>query len=90
MPDDRLCARLLSSNASVLSDTAMKNLTAGLKNGEQQSEINQGECPLSQIYAGPARLKQFLCTMTGLSLGVAKALALQFPWVNYMDPIDEK
>ena len=62
-----------------LPDATVGNLTASLKNGEPQNEINQGEGPFSQIYAEPARPKQFRCAMTGLSMGVAKALALQFP-----------
>jgi len=27
-------------------------------------------------------MKQFLSAMTGISMGIAKALALQFPWAN--------
>ena len=64
------------------------NLTTGLKSGEPQNEVKQGEDFFAKIYAEPARLKQFLCAMTGLSIGVAKALALQFPWVNYKSFVD--
>ena len=64
------------------------NLTTGLKSGEPQNEVKQGEDFFAKIYAEPARLKQFLCAMTGLSMGVAKALALQFPWANYKSFVD--
>ena len=64
------------------------NLTTGLKSGEPQNEVKQGEDFFAKIYAKPARLKQFLCAMTGLSMGVAKALALQFPWANYKSFVD--
>jgi hypothetical protein len=64
------------------------NLTTGLKSGEPQNEVKQGEDFFAKIYADPARLKQFLCAMTGLSMGVAKALALQFPWANYKSFVD--
>ena len=64
------------------------NLTTGLKSGELQNEAKHGEDFFAKIYAEPARLKQFLCAMTGLSMGVAKALALQFPWANYKSFVD--
>ena len=64
------------------------NLTTGLKSGEPQNEVKQGEDFFAKIYAESARLKQFLCAMTGLSMGVAKALALQFPWANYKSFVD--
>ena len=54
------------------------NLTTGLKTGEPQNEVRRGEDFFAAIYADPARLKQFLCAMTGLSMGIAKALALKF------------
>jgi len=64
------------------------NLTTGLKSGEPQNEVKQGEDFFAKIYAEPTRLKQFLCAMTGLSMGAAKALALQFPWANYKSFVD--
>jgi hypothetical protein len=64
------------------------NLTTGLKTGEPQNEVKQGEDFFAVIYADPARLKQFLSAMTGLSMGIAKALALQFPWANYESFVD--
>ncbi len=64
------------------------NLTTGLKTGEPQNEAERGEDVFAAIYADPARLKQFLSAMTGLSMGIAKALALQFPWANYKSFVD--
>jgi hypothetical protein len=61
------------------------NLTTGLKTGEPQNEARLGEDIFGTIYGEPARLKQFLSAMTGISMGVAKALAVQFPWANYND-----
>ena len=60
------------------------NLTTGLKTGEPQNE----QSGFAKLYADPARLKQFLSAMTGISMGVAKALALKFPWANYKSFVD--
>jgi hypothetical protein len=35
------------------------------------------------LYADPAKLKGFLQSMTGLSMGASKAIAQQFPWDEY-------
>src|SRR6516165_8430365 len=64
------------------------NLTTGLKTGEVQSEAKPGEDVFAELYADPARLKQFLSAMTGISMCVAKALALKFPWANYKSFVD--
>jgi len=64
------------------------NLTAGLKTGEPQNEAKRGENFFATLYADPARLKQFLSAMTGISMGIAKALALKFPWANYKSFVD--
>ena len=41
------------------------------------------------LYSGsPLRLKQFLASMTGISLGAAKAIAAKFPWKQYKTFID--
>src|SRR5260221_3885031 len=64
------------------------NLTTVPKTGEPQNEVRRGEDFFAAIYADPARLKQFLCAMTGLSMGIAKALALKFPWPNYKNFVD--
>ena len=64
------------------------NLTTGLKTGEAQNEAKRGEDVFAKLYADPARLKQFLSAMTGISLGAAKALAWKFPWGNYQSFVD--
>jgi O-methyltransferase/methyltransferase family protein len=64
------------------------DLTTALKTGEPQNEAKQGEDFFAALYADPARLKQFLSAMTGLSMGIAKALARQFPWANYKSFVD--
>ena len=46
------------------------NLTEGLRTGQLQNEAKAGEMPFFEaLYADPARLKQFLGAMTGLSRG---------------------
>jgi hypothetical protein len=64
------------------------DLTTGLKTGEPQNEAKGGEDFFAKLYADPARLKQFLSAMTGISMDVAKALALKFPWANYKSFLD--
>src|SRR5262249_12710572 len=64
------------------------NLTTALKTGELQNEAKRGEDVFGALYADPARLKQFLSAMTGISMGIAKALALKFPWANYKSFVD--
>ena len=57
------------------------NLTEGLRTGQLQNEAKTGEMPFFQaLYADPARLKEFLGAMTGLSHGANVAIATQFPW----------
>jgi hypothetical protein len=64
------------------------NLTAGLKTGKPQNEIAGGEDLFAALYADPARLKQFLSAMTGLSAGAGRAAATKFPWKDYKTFID--
>ena len=40
------------------------------------------------LYADPARLKQFLEAMTGISRGANMAIARQFPWATYQTFVD--
>jgi precorrin-6B methylase 2 len=57
------------------------NLTEGLRTGQLQNEAKAGEMPFFEaLYADPARLKEFLGAMTGLSHGANLAIARQFPW----------
>jgi hypothetical protein len=60
------------------------SLTEGLKTGKPQNEAGRGQGDLfDELYRDPQRLKLFLKSMTGLSLGTARAMAARFPWANY-------
>jgi len=63
-------------------------LTAALMTGKPQNEASRGEDLFAELYSDPARLKQFLSGMTGISMGAAKALAATFPWENYETFVD--
>jgi hypothetical protein len=64
------------------------DLTTALKSGEPQNESKQARDTFAELYADPARLKQFLSAMTGISMGAARALAQQFPWQSFKSFID--
>jgi hypothetical protein len=64
------------------------DLTEGLKTGEPQNEAKRGGDLFETLYSDPERLEQFLSAMTGLSLGVAHALAERFPWSKYPSFVD--
>ena len=64
------------------------DLTTALKSGEPQNEIKQARDMFAELYSDPARLKQFLSAMTGISLAAARALAQQFPWASFKNFID--
>jgi precorrin-6B methylase 2 len=65
------------------------NLTEGLRTGQPQNEIKSGGAGLFEaLYADPARLRQFLSAMTGLSRGANMTIARAFPWKNYKTFID--
>ena len=60
------------------------NLTEALRTGQPQNEIKSGQPGLFEnLYTDPARLKQFLAAMTGLSRGANQAIARAFPWSDY-------
>ena len=60
------------------------HLTEALRSGKPQNEVKMGGDPFFQtLYADPARLKEFLTAMTGISHGANLAIARQFPWKNY-------
>jgi hypothetical protein len=60
------------------------NLTEALRTGQPQNEVKTGGPGLFEtLYADPARLKQFLAAMTGLSHGANLAIARSFPWKDY-------
>jgi hypothetical protein len=60
------------------------HLTEALRTGRPQNEARDGSMSLFEaLYAEPARLKEFLRAMTGLSRGANQAIARQFPWSSY-------
>ena len=65
------------------------SLTDALKSGQPQNEASRGQGDLfDELYRDPERLKLFLKSMTGLSLGTSRAIARKFPWKNYKTFID--
>src|SRR5437763_1468644 len=40
------------------------------------------------LYSDPARLRQFLAGMSGISMGAAVSIAQKFPWNNYKTFVD--
>jgi O-methyltransferase/methyltransferase family protein/PilZ domain-containing protein len=60
------------------------HLTEALRTGLPQNEAKGGGASLfATLYADPARLKQFLAAMTGLSHGSNLAVARKFPFDRY-------
>jgi hypothetical protein len=60
------------------------SLTEALRTGELQNEAKGGGVPFFQeLYADPARLKQFAAAMTGVSHGASLEIAARFPWADY-------
>jgi precorrin-6B methylase 2 len=65
------------------------NLTEALRTGELQNEAKGGGVPFfEELYADPARLKQFAAAMTGISHGASIQIAAQFPWSDYKSFVD--
>ena len=65
------------------------NLTEGLRTGLPQSELKGGGAPVFQsIYADPARLREFLKAMSGVSRRANIAIAAKFPWSKYKTVVD--
>jgi precorrin-6B methylase 2 len=63
-------------------------LTEGLRSGTPQNEVREGGSFFGTLYSDPARLRQFLAGMTGLSFGAATAIAEKFPWKQYKTFVD--
>ncbi len=59
------------------------NLTTAVRTGEPQNESKGGHDPFAAIYADPARLREFLRAMSGVSRGANMTIARQFPWAQY-------
>jgi len=65
------------------------HLTTALRTGLPQNEVKDGSPnPFEAIYAEPARLKEFLKAMTGISHGANLAIARGFPWSKYKTAVD--
>jgi hypothetical protein len=64
------------------------NLTEALETGRPQNEIKAGGDVFATIYAEPERLSGFLRGMSGISAGVAQALAAKFDWSKYASAMD--
>jgi precorrin-6B methylase 2 len=63
-------------------------LTEGLRDGQPQNEVKTGGDFYEVLYADPARLREFLRAMTGISAGAAQAIAGSFAWERYQTVID--
>lgn len=65
------------------------HLTEGLRTGQPQNELKGGGPGLFEtLYADPARLKEFLAAMTGISHGANMTIARAFPWRDYRTFVD--
>jgi 2-polyprenyl-3-methyl-5-hydroxy-6-metoxy-1,4-benzoquinol methylase len=60
------------------------HLTEALRTGRPQNEARDEAAPstFEALYADPARLKNFLAAMSGVSHGANMAIARQFPWTT--------
>ena len=64
-------------------------LTEGLRTGKNQNEVKAGNAPLFEaLYADPARLREFLAAMTGISHPANLCIAQRFPWREYTSFVD--
>ncbi len=64
------------------------SLTEALRTGERQNETRNGTDLFAELYRDPARLREFLEAMSGLSLPAAQAIARKFPWDEYSRVVD--
>ena len=65
------------------------HLTEAVRTGKPQNEARSGDVPLFEtLYADPARLREFLAAMSGISRGAAMAIARKFPWRDYATFVD--
>jgi hypothetical protein len=65
------------------------HLTEALRTGLPQNEVKSGAPGLFEgLYADPARLREFLAAMTGLSRAANTAIARQFPWAGHRTFVD--
>ncbi len=64
------------------------SLTEGLRTGRPQNEAKTGGNFFDVLYADPAKLREFVKAMTGISTGAGHAIAASFPWDRYERVID--
>jgi len=64
------------------------HLTEALRTGMPQNESKHDVDFFGILYADPARLKEFLKAMTGVSRGANMAIAAKFPWKDYQTFVD--
>jgi hypothetical protein len=65
------------------------HLTEALRTGLPQNETKTGAAGFFEtLYSDPARLKEFLGAMTGVSHGANLAIARAFPWKDYRTFVD--
>ncbi|MCZ2149988.1 MAG: acetylserotonin O-methyltransferase [Bryobacterales bacterium] len=65
------------------------HLTGALRTGQPQNESRLGEAsPFVALYADPARLKEFLSAMSGISHAANVAISEKFPWDRYRSHVD--
>jgi hypothetical protein len=64
-------------------------LTLALRTGERQGEAAGSDQEVfAALYADPARLKEFLRAMSGISRGANMTIAAKFPWDKYKTAAD--
>lgn len=65
------------------------DLEKALRTGRPTNELKDDAThPFEAIYENDGRLEQFVGAMTGISMGVANALAREFPWEKYQTVVD--
>lgn len=65
------------------------HLTEALRTGLPQNEVKSGSAGMFEtLYADPARLKEFLRSMTGISHGSNMTIARKFDFSNYKTYVD--
>ncbi|MBL9183058.1 MAG: methyltransferase [Verrucomicrobiaceae bacterium] len=63
-------------------------LTTAVRTGESQNESKGGHDPFTALYADPAKLREFLRAMSGVSRGANMTIAKQFSWADYKSCAD--
>ncbi|SDW54524.1 Dimerisation domain-containing protein [Amycolatopsis xylanica] len=64
------------------------HLADALRTGKPQNETRHGGDFFPTLYADPERLRGFLRSMTGRSMGAIRALVDAFPWKDYRSVAD--